>query len=319
MDIEFHYYITHILAEKAGFGPEASQTIAYSSQYVDNNDRQYTLDKGKEDEYQNYISQTMDILKPKKEHLRIYPCFHFVPGEYESYHSKRKDGRTHPLNTTPNSKNSNVLMDRALKTDNLYRLGIATHCYADTWAHQNFVGCDDKFNELMGILEIFIPNIGHADALHKPDRPYLIWEDQRLLSANRKIHNKHRFLEAAKNIFAKYAKHVDKRIKKRDIDKGWSVLEPKLIWAMGKERKNEGGGRKERIGRYQSIARDMKLYRKDTWFKQAIETKRLRKKTTFNNSHWYKFQEAVKEHQKTAIELLKQRFEQIGFVEIENF
>jgi len=73
MNIEFHYYITYILAVKARFGPEEAQTIAYSSQYVDDNNQKYTLDKNKPDEYQNYISQTLNILKPKCELIRIHP------------------------------------------------------------------------------------------------------------------------------------------------------------------------------------------------------------------------------------------------------
>ena len=38
MDKEFHFYITYIVAQKAGFGPEDSYRIAYSSQYTDDNE-----------------------------------------------------------------------------------------------------------------------------------------------------------------------------------------------------------------------------------------------------------------------------------------
>jgi len=34
MDCEFHYYITYIVAQRAGFNPEDSYIIAYSSQQV---------------------------------------------------------------------------------------------------------------------------------------------------------------------------------------------------------------------------------------------------------------------------------------------
>ena len=37
MDIEFHYYMTFLIAGKAGFGKDDTATIAYSSQYVDDN------------------------------------------------------------------------------------------------------------------------------------------------------------------------------------------------------------------------------------------------------------------------------------------
>ena len=30
---------------------------------------------------------------------------------------------------------------------------ICIHCYANTWAYQNFVGCNDNFNSYMGLLD----------------------------------------------------------------------------------------------------------------------------------------------------------------------
>ena len=74
MNSEFHYYITGILAHKAGFNEEEASIIAYSSQYVDHNTIVFTVD-----DYKNYVSQTMNILKPMKTLMRIYPIFHFTP------------------------------------------------------------------------------------------------------------------------------------------------------------------------------------------------------------------------------------------------
>jgi hypothetical protein len=37
MDIEFHYHMTYIIARRAGFSPNDSYVIAYSSQYTDDN------------------------------------------------------------------------------------------------------------------------------------------------------------------------------------------------------------------------------------------------------------------------------------------
>jgi hypothetical protein len=64
-------------------------------------------------------------------------------------------------------------MDAALETNNLYQIGVATHSYVDTWAHQNFIGYYNEFNSMAGVLEKMAPNIGHADASHNPDwRPW---------------------------------------------------------------------------------------------------------------------------------------------------
>ena len=38
MNTEFHYYITYLIAAKAGFPAEEARLLAYASQYVDNND-----------------------------------------------------------------------------------------------------------------------------------------------------------------------------------------------------------------------------------------------------------------------------------------
>ena len=38
MDTEFHYYITGIIAQAAGFTEEESKTIATASEFVDEND-----------------------------------------------------------------------------------------------------------------------------------------------------------------------------------------------------------------------------------------------------------------------------------------
>jgi hypothetical protein len=40
MEKDFHFYITYALAETSGFTPEEAFTIAYSSQYVDDNNEQ---------------------------------------------------------------------------------------------------------------------------------------------------------------------------------------------------------------------------------------------------------------------------------------
>jgi hypothetical protein len=38
MDIEFHYWLTGLVAHRAGFSKEESLTIAHASEYVDEND-----------------------------------------------------------------------------------------------------------------------------------------------------------------------------------------------------------------------------------------------------------------------------------------
>ncbi|MDP6564329.1 MAG: ATP-binding protein, partial [Alphaproteobacteria bacterium] len=115
MDIEFHYYMTYLIAAKAGLGAAEAGLLAHASQYIDDNDLRFEIDKGQGSAYRNYISQTMNILKPKASLLRIYPIFHFIPGDPQSQSAWRKDGKMHWLNTTPNSDNANRVMDAAVR------------------------------------------------------------------------------------------------------------------------------------------------------------------------------------------------------------
>ena len=117
MDIEFHYYITYIIALRSGFKVHDAHTIAYSSQYTDDNDTPYEI-QHVNFPYENYISQTMDITKPKDELLRIHPYFHFFPGtkrEIVNNSYPRKDGKLHLLNTIPNNMNVKRLFAKSLK------------------------------------------------------------------------------------------------------------------------------------------------------------------------------------------------------------
>jgi hypothetical protein len=341
MNIEFHFYIINLLARRAGFSENDSYIIAYSSQYTDDNCIIYRINKGKEDEYSNYISQTMNILKPKRKLMRIYPCFHFVPGQYDSDLAKRKDGKMHMLNTSENNKNSNILMDNALSTGDLYRIGIATHTYADTWAHQNFVGYYDYFNGMGGVLEKITPNIGHADVQNDPDIPGLVWEDERLLSENRQINNKERFINAAENIFKKYRLYLNNTLSNEKIAEEWQPLKKDLEYAIGREfRGKKDKEYKNRTNRYKEILGTSLDYDEDDWFNEAVETDivglpdnqridllaalkmfpdKYYKKPGFENSHWFKFQEAVKSQQNLAEELYEDLFKQMEVKDVEEY
>jgi len=313
MDKEFHYYITYITALKAGFKPEDSSIIAYSSQYTDDNDIIYKIHEGYPDEYSNYISQTMDIIKPQNELMRIYPVFHFMPGtltEITGDSARRRDGKFHIMNTIPDNLNSRQLLQAALYSHNLYNIGIATHMYADTFAHQNFVGFNEGFNEMKGIIEKLIPDIGHADAKHKPDIPDLIWEDERLIPSISQIDNKKRFLEAARCIYEKYVNYLN-------TSNDSNNLITQIEEAIG----TYNGSQEDRIDRYKVlIGNNFIEYEKKQWFKEAVdfvneeipyssggysvprsETEWIWK-GNYKETDWYKFQEAVKTYQWLAMD-----------------
>lgn len=312
MDIEFHYYITCIIALRAGFPLKDANTIAYACQYVDNNTRVFRLNQGKVDEYSNYISQTSNITKPQKELMRIYPIFHFMPGtknEIQCDSAMRRDGKFHVLNTVPDNSNARTALRAALESDDLYRIGIASHMFADTFAHQNFVGYYESFNSMKGLLEKTIPNVGHADAKHEPDWPAHVWTDKRLVRRNTKIENRERFLSAAARLFEEYRRHLAQGPEDMKVNGDRDSLVAEIKEAIG-DCDNNNDGRNNRIAHYRIALGEgvnVKEYDKDAWFKSAARKNSILPaflpwttyscKANFQDSHWFRFQEAVKAHQ----------------------
>ncbi|MGD0142756.1 MAG: DUF6765 family protein [Rhizomicrobium sp.] len=214
MDIEFHYYMTYLIAARAGFGPAQATIVAQSSQEIDDNHVLIEVGAGTPFEYKSAISQTKNILRPRHDE-QVFPIFHFIPGDPDAPTARRKDGGRSAWVTTPNSPLANEMLDTALRSGDLYRIGASAHAYADTWAHQNFLGRDHAHNEMPrnGGESVFdtlldaIPvlRIGHALAGHKPDIPDLIWTDGRM--AEPSVVNKDRFLDAARHLFRKLYGH----------------------------------------------------------------------------------------------------------------
>jgi hypothetical protein len=125
----------------------------------------------------------------------VWMPYHFFPAA--SGGSKRRDGRISPWRVVPDSPPVKELLVSALRTDDPYRIGIALHTYADSWAHQEFTGRRDDFNALPGILGI--PPLGHAQAERLPDLFQAKWRDARLVDPE--VDNRRRFLAAARRIY----------------------------------------------------------------------------------------------------------------------
>ena len=288
MDIEFHYYMTYLIAARAGYPPKEAETIAHSCQMVDDNTSCHDIGTGSK-HYQNYISQTSNILKPALTLFRIYFQFHFIPGDPELA-SPRQDGMSSLLNTTPGSRNARAIMEQSLAENDLYLTGIASHAFADTWAHQNFIGYRSPFNSFKGMLKLLTPNVGHADAIHQPDEPNLTWTDVRLMEP--KIKNPDRFLDAAEALFrVLYAKRHPKNT---DADSEVSALRKDLKRIITADKKKS-----ERIKEYCSLAekpayggQPLPRYQEDAWLDAAEDSPK-----NYRDTDWYRFQEKIKFYQ----------------------
>lgn len=335
MDIEFHYYLTYLIAARAGFSFDDASIIAFASQLTDDNCVIFEISKNTKAEYSNYISQTMNILKPKKDLLRIYSHFHFIPGNPTAQEAKRKDGKMHWLNTTPDSENANLIFDSALTTKNLYRIGISCHSFADTFAHQNFVGFYDKFNSRHGVLETLMPAIGHAAFLTFPDQPAQIWSDERLFDNIHIVYNRERFMLAAAKIYAKLKKYNSPSVSSAELKEEEDSLIRDLEYAIG-ETDKDNKKQESRISRYKELSHNPEYgnktipeYKSKNWINDAVKEDLFKIQiedddalnmlnpfkmplswkddTKYKETNWYKFQEAVKNQQNEVWQILEKR------------
>lgn len=337
MDIEFHYYITFILCQAAGFDPDESYIIAYASQYTDDNNKQYYINYDGGGGFTSKISQTMDITKPIKKRRSIYPYFHFIPAgkEAEKYCNFKKDlkkkckfncGVDSCLLTVPNSRNSQEILDNALNSKDLFQIGIAIHSYADTWSHQNFMGCENTVNSW----PVNPIDLGHAFYSHNPDIVDKIWNDNRL-EEKEGVKNTERFLEAAENIFLKLHKFKNEFITENEAIKKYekTELRKKLREAMTRKSVLKNIVKLPiiklikplravhkmtcpRMKVYKKLSPDLKekkfQYNKKEWQKKAFKPVAgfkgfrelnqfdrywARDRVHFKDTNWYKFQKAL--------------------------
>lgn len=229
MNLEFHYWVTLYLCRRAGLSAQASERIAYSSQLAD--DRTYPISVAGP-----WGHETLPATQPLegeggREVVRTRMAFHFVPGLPVEAAARRLDGRPPHLVVTPNSPNAKALLVGALKSGDEYRIGIALHAYADTWAHQNFSALKDGGNAFYE--DDPIPPIGHAAALKKPDLLNEVWEDPRLLPDSRRVVNRRRFAAAARMMYKYLA--VYSRRSYDDVDLVEADLE--RLWGRAVDRR----------------------------------------------------------------------------------
>ena len=226
MDIEFHHDLTYLVAARAGYAPRDAATIAHAAQLVDDNNVRWEIGKGGPDALRNYISQTMNIARPRRELFRVYCLFHFVPGDPAAPAAQRRDGAMHRMVATPGAAPARRALAAARASGNLHRVGVAAHAFADTWAHQNFVGVEDRFNAMPGLEAAVSPNVGHADAGFRPDWPALAWEDDRLQESG--VDNRARFLDAAAELLVAFGgREADAPSLRADFDAAIGPPDPR--------------------------------------------------------------------------------------------
>ena len=152
MHSDIHYFGTYAMARLAGLKREACQTIATAAQFVDANDREWSVrfdDGGRF----NVIPTAHPLVHVKNTALfdddqrMVWLPFHFLPGNEGECMSER-------LICRQDSEVAREMVDHCLslvdKPFGLQLVGIAAHVYADTFAHYGFSGVSSRWNEVDG-------------------------------------------------------------------------------------------------------------------------------------------------------------------------
>ena len=279
MEKDFHHHIIYALAKISGFDKKA-KTIAYASQYVDDNcDRNYPISKDgvqytftlpsmfktAPGAYYPLLTQSVDIksLDPRTQFYVFMP-FHFLPGDTDTI---KIGGQSNPKCTTRNSANSNSLLDAALNSGDPYRIGIALHTFADTWSHERFTAFNEPWNKVLEWYKDFkalAPDIGHADVWHLPDQICKNWRDHRFNEGP--VENKERAFEAAEN--------GHKKLSQKGLSMPWNEARDPIRNIIFMEEFDDSDERKiydERKKLIEDFIGESVSYDMDEWIKEAID------------------------------------------------
>jgi hypothetical protein len=252
MNAEFHYYAVRYLCVRAGMDEGRADLVARSSQYVDNAIHAYRIeDEGYLTQVtQNYVFWDEDTSRS------IYLPFHFLPGDPDLASRERRDGRASRWAVTADSPLARELLVRALRSGNPFRIGIALHAYADTWAHQHFSGRLEEGNTVEA--SATLPPAGHLQALRSPDDAALRWRDGRLLPSLSAIDNADRFLSAARKIY----RYLRTSLRQGFEDEELALDGLRAIWRGG------SGDMGARLADF-AIYLDVPPYDKRSWLAEA--------------------------------------------------
>ena len=252
MKIDAHYYAVLAFCRACGFGRESACTIAYASQFVDDAKINHVVIEG---DIPDGVEH--DTIEGEPSFFNMATChsytriktfnysaminntaaFHFVPGCKGSNFAKQ-------LRCTEEGPVITGILEEALLQDDLVKLGIVLHAWADTFSHQGFSGLLSKVNDIdnlrilngSGIVtdklkfgfnwlkdavfqrfDRLIPAYGHGQAMVYPDLPYLIWdyaydytdEFSMVLKSSGNIDNRDRF----KRAFQQMSKHLTRYLR----------------------------------------------------------------------------------------------------------
>jgi len=323
MQKDFHYYGVFVLANLAGFSQDEAKTIAYASQYVDDSTDSKQIRIG------DYVYDTVRTAHSGirsfkwNVHKKIYFPFHFLPPEPVS-------GKEFSYVTQRDSPFANLVIDDAIADRSelrLYRIGIALHTFADTWAHQNFSGrkhiendvrsidCyeEDKWRALKRPWDFFLDllraRVGHLQALEHPDYGFENFRYKNFEGREFFRQNPEEFSKAAQAV-------LKKLVCAKGTTRSDAILrehQTKIVSILGTPPKDAKNNLESRCAMWVSEYRELFKskdgetsfqYDPNEWRDHALELAKEGDLTKFLQSDWVRFQRAALKQRYFVLERL---------------
>jgi len=351
VQIDFHHTATYVLARLAGFHHTEASTIAYASQYVDNSTNKGTIHFDNCTTYERIASAheifDVDNNCRNDEDYQVWVPFHFLPGnnglQAEQPPTSSLDQR---LLCTPDSPLAEDMWQACRESkgnpNDLHRLGITSHVYADTFSHQMFAGIKHGVNIVFDIAHIDpigsgvvdrieglaadLLKLGHGGALTDPDLPFLTWIYKNSYRQAVTRHNPDIFLSASRRLFSQYIYYLEKdpQLTLDAHDLGAIEQAIRSNSSSDPARRHQGWLGLLRDGTF-SFGSLSEQEMKDlnyaptgvgSWKFAALGTteekdtpgKPFHYDTKFENSDWKKFHDALKNHQEMILDAILPRY-----------
>ena len=155
MQFDGHHAATYVTARIAGFSHGEAEVISYAAQYVDDATNAGPIQFADSAYMYARIASAHSMIDYNNlievnNHLAWLP-FHFLPGNgLLPFDASPEGGEIAKLACRPDSPIARDMLQMAFrdhaKPRCLHRLGIAMHVYADTFAHQGFIGALSEGN-----------------------------------------------------------------------------------------------------------------------------------------------------------------------------
>ena len=324
MQLDYHYYAIYHLSELAGLSKSEAETVAYASQYVD--------DATESEPIEPFENQHFDTVRTAHYNLgafdwnvqkKIYMPFHFMPSQIRWENPAQFSYVTEPASMKMNDLSAKLIenvLAETLPTLKFVRMGVALHTIADTFSHFGFSGRHNRengvgriwlakkkggweFRPFETIGDIFVPKIGHVEAYHYPDLPFLTWRYNGYHKKNKIRENTTHCLQGVRLIYKLLINMKDGDAQQADLQSDYPREYRKIESLFSST--GDQDSRCDKWERHTGAPR----YDKHKWRKEALvgdvdwddmsqgarkyHVKAIKGKDNFDQTHWAYFHRAA--------------------------